>query len=79
MLVNNKIFKGYISDKFLEFQLKNKNSRPPSKEELLEFINDVWYDPMLITEEIIIKSFKICGISNNLDGSEDEMFHWLKI
>ncbi len=33
---------------------------------------------MLITQEIIIKSFKICGISNNLDGSEDEMFHWLE-
>ena len=31
---------------------------------------------MLITEEIIIKSFKIYGISNNLDGYEDEMFHW---
>ena len=31
----NKPFKDYIRDKFLEFQLKNKSSRPPSKEELL--------------------------------------------
>ena len=31
----NKPFKDYIRDKFLEFQLKNKNIKPPSKEELL--------------------------------------------
>jgi hypothetical protein len=54
----NKPFKDYICDKFLEFQLKNKNSRPPSKEELLQFVHDVWYDPKLITEEIILKYLK---------------------
>ena len=24
----------------------------------------------------MVYSFKICGISNNLDGSEDNLFNW---
>ena len=28
--------------------------------------------------DVVIKSFKACGISNNTDGSEDNMIHCLK-
>ena len=28
--------------------------------------------------DVVIKSFKACGISNNTDGSEDDMIHCLK-
>ena len=32
----------------------------------------------MLTSEMIKKSFKICGISNSLDGSEDNFFKWPK-
>jgi hypothetical protein len=30
---------------------------------------------MAVTEDIIEHSFKACGISSNLDGSDDHMLH----
>ncbi len=31
-----------------------------------------------VSTEVVMKSFKACGISSNTDGSEDNMIHCLK-
>ena len=36
----------------------------------------IWNNREIITNEIIIKSFKICGISNSMDSSEDHFFEY---
>ena len=33
----------------------------------------IWYDDKLITKSMIYNSFKKCGLSNNKDGSEDNL------
>ena len=43
--------------------------RAPSKEMVLRWIDRAWKE---IPAELIIKSFKSCGITNALDGTEDE-------
>jgi len=43
--------------------------RAPSKELVLEWINKVGQE---IPADVVAKSFKSCGISNALDGTEDD-------
>ena len=43
--------------------------RAPSKELVLQWINKAWQE---IPAEMVVKSFKSCGISNALDGTEDD-------
>lgn len=47
------------------------NRRPPSKALLLSWIKDSW---ATITPEVIRKSFKKCGVTVALDGTEDHLF-----
>ena len=49
---------------------KSKQKKP-SEEDFINSINDIWFNENYITKEQIIKSFKITGISSNLDGSEN--------
>ena len=51
------------------------NMRPPEKALCLEWVKIAWSK---VTNDVVIKSFKACGISNNTDGSEDDMIHCLK-
>ena len=44
------------------------NFKQPTRQQVIEWISQAWYE---IQDEIIIKSFKKCGISNTLDESED--------
>ena len=46
-----------------------------SREALLEWIIKVWENNETISSQVVKNSFKFCGISNNLDGSEDELFN----
>ncbi|CAK5088608.1 unnamed protein product [Meloidogyne enterolobii] len=41
----------------------------------LNWITEAWEN---LPEEMIANSFKICGISNNVDGSEDDKIHVFK-
>ena len=50
---------------------KGGNRRAPSKSLILKWIKQSWD---AISPDIIRKSFKKCGISNALDGSEDNLF-----
>ena len=37
---------------------------------IVEWINELWYSDSVITNEIILNSFKYSGISKSLDGGE---------
>ena len=51
---------------------KSGNMRAPSMEVYLKWIVDAWDQ---LSKDLIIKSFKGCGLANNLDGSEDCKIH----
>ena len=46
------------------------NPRGPSKPLILQWVKKAWD---LVTPDIIRKSFKKCGISNAMDGIEDDL------
>lgn len=48
------------------------NLKRPSRQDVLGFVSAAWE---AVSENTIINSFKRCGISNELDGSEDGFFH----
>uniref|UniRef100_A0A0K0DS40 DDE-1 domain-containing protein n=1 Tax=Strongyloides stercoralis TaxID=6248 RepID=A0A0K0DS40_STRER len=47
----------------------------PSMNIYLQWIVDVWEE---LSRELIIKSFKGCGLTNALDGSDDGEIHCFK-
>ena len=48
---------------------RSGKKRTPSKELVLLWVNKAWQE---IPAELVIRSFKSCGISNALDGTEDD-------
>lgn len=75
----NAPFKKHLAELYDEWQFSAPkeltrfgNPKPPSKPTLLKWIKTAWD---LITPEIVRKSFKKCGISNALDGTEDHLFN----
>ena len=79
-------FKCYLKDKFTEFLLDNKDIIKESIDEcrkrltkniseIIDNTNENSNDiGMIIRKEIIIKSFKIRGITNEMTGNEDFIF-----
>ena len=51
------------------------NVRAPSKALCLQWVRESWE---ALSSELIAKSFRACGISVNIDGSEDGDVHCLK-
>lgn len=51
------------------------NMRAPSMEVYLQWIVDAWAK---LPATLIIKSFKGCGLTNALDGTEDHCIHCFK-
>uniref|UniRef100_A0A914C568 DDE-1 domain-containing protein n=1 Tax=Acrobeloides nanus TaxID=290746 RepID=A0A914C568_9BILA len=51
------------------------NTRAPSINVYLNWVVEVWNG---LSNECIAKSFKACGITNALDGSEDDEIHCFK-
>ena len=74
----NRPFKSHIAEIYDEWlfngpveKTKGGNRRAPSKIVMLKWIKQAWD---AISPDIIRKSFKKCGISNAIDGSEDNLF-----
>ena len=74
----NRPFKAKLTELYDEWlfngpldNTKNGNRKAPSKPLLLKWIKEAW---LAITPETIQKSFKKCGISNAMDGTEDDLF-----
>lgn len=78
-MINNP-FKKYLKIKYSEFLMFENNkdeSISDAWKRILDDINEILYGNTKevngINKENIIKSFKITGISNELDGSEDNI------
>ena len=74
-------FKRYLKNRFsdyLLFENKSKENISESKIIILNGVSEMWYNTSnqyeYINKEKIINSFKITGISNKLDGSENYFF-----
>ena len=50
-----------------------KNCDNIKKEVLLDWIVNCWYDDVIVKKQEIYDTFKYCGISNNIDGSENNL------
>ncbi len=69
----NKPFKDQLKRKYIDY-LIDKNSDKVSREKLMEWVSEIWWDDSLITPIMIENSFKISGmiffnigITNNMD------------
>ncbi len=49
---------------------KAGNLKQPTRQDAIDWVSKAW---TLITRETIVRSFLVCGISNALDGSEDDL------
>lgn len=79
-------FKGYLKDKFSEFLLDNKDIIKESinecRKRLTKNISEIIDNTNennndignLIKKELIVKPFKVCGITNEMTGDEDFIF-----
>ena len=78
----NKKFKNYIREKYINHCIKNNVTfAKVEKEDIINWIGDIWYDDTIISKNIIYNSFKVCGLSNNINGTEDHLikcFEFLK-
>ena len=72
----NKPFKDNVRRKYLAWMISGPfeftpagKKKAPSRNLVLRWIKAAWAD---ISEEMVRKSFKTCGISNAIDGTEDD-------
>ena len=42
-------------------------------DDIINLVGQTWYNDNIITKDIIFKSFKVCGLSNKTNGSEDNL------
>lgn len=75
----NKPFKDGVRKRWMEWMAEGVHEftatgrqKKPSEELILSWIAGAWQD---ISEEMIESSFLKCGITNNLDGSEDDLVY----
>ena len=45
---------------------------------MIYWVAEIWWDNNLISPDIIKNSFKVTGLSNKLDGRENELFTGFK-
>ena len=74
----NKPFKDNMRRKYLNwmmtgpFEYTPAGKKAPSKNLVLRWVRQSWEE---IPEEMVRRSFKTCGISNALDGTEDDAIY----
>jgi len=70
----NRTFKAYIKEKYIRYFIdKNALFSKVQKEDIINWVGQTWYDLNIITKSLIFKSFKVFGLSNKTDGSEDKL------
>ena len=71
----NKPFKQNLREKYISFCINNgAENIKVSRTKIISFICEAWYDSSVISKDIVYKSFRVTGIANKLDHSEDQLF-----
>ena len=71
----NKPFKESMRQRWQQWMCQDRvktnrgNLKQPTRQDAIDLVSKAWDS---ISQEIIINSFLVCGISNALDGSEDD-------
>ena len=72
----NKPFKDSVRNKYLAWMISgpfeytpSRKKKPPTRNLALRWVHEAWQE---ILAEMVMKSFKTCGISNALDGTDDD-------
>ena len=70
----NKPLKSYVTDLWMDYMYKNDagKAKPPSKQQIVDWVVEA---QSKISRELVAKSFKVTGLTTNLDGSEDHMIN----
>ena len=80
-VVINKPFKDAIKKLYIEHCIETgRENIKVSRNKIIEMVSKVWWDPNIITKDMVYKSFRCTGIANALNGSEDYLFSaWNKM
>ena len=75
----NKPFKDHVQKKYLAWMITGPfeftpagKKKAPTRNLVLQWIKEAWQE---IPQEMVKKSFKSCGISNAMDGTEDDAIY----
>ena len=70
----NKPFKNSLKEKYIRYCIEKKLVfSKVGKNDIINWVWDLWYDYNIISKDLIKNSFKVCGLSNNVDRSEDNL------
>ena len=77
----NKQFKLALKNAYLSFKQNHldeviQNTFSIKNEDIIYMISQIWYNDNKIKNKVIIDSFLFGGISQAMDGSQDEVFGW---
>jgi len=73
----NKAFKTFIKEKYIKYCLENNVLfSKVHKADIINWVGQTWYDDNIITKDTIFKSFKVCGLSNKTNESEDNLIKY---
>ena len=76
----NKPFKDQLQKKYIEYCTKiNDLSAKIISEKIIEFIYDSWYDPNIISSEMIKKSFECTGLIYSPNQDNNVFMEWKKM
>ena len=75
----NKLFEDNIRKQYLSWMLTSPfeftpagKKKAPSRNLILHWVKQAWCD---IPEEMVRRTFRVCSISNALDGTEDDAIY----
>ena len=73
----NKPMKEYLREIYDNWLAESKhqmtthgNMKQPSRQQMIEWVLDAW---KMLPADVLKKSFKVCALLSNLDGSEDQI------
>ena len=70
----NKPLKTHLKNRYIKYCYEKNSVERISRELLINWVSEIWWNNNLNSPDIIKNSFKVNGLSNNLDGSENKLF-----
>ena len=74
----NKPFKTHIKNSYIQYCCAKKSIERVSRDTLVIWVAETRWDDNMVNSLLIKNSFKVTGLSNNLDESENELFTGFK-